>query len=66
MSSRELGDKHAEIVIEDLVGATPGWWAYHRGAILGVLEAAGTKKTLITIKEGGGTSERTLFAITWS
>ncbi len=66
MSSRELGPKHAEITLQGMINPTPAWWAYQRGAILGVLDAAGTKAPEVVIKEGGGTQPNAVFDISWA
>ena len=66
MSSKELDRLNAEIIIDELVGATSAWWAFYRGAIWGVLDAAGTTGSKVVIKEGGGTNQRTVYDVTWS
>lgn len=66
MVSRSLEPKHAEIAMEDVESGTPAYFAYLRGAIIGVLEAAGTKSFKVVMKSGGGSSHGAIYDITWS
>lgn len=43
----------------------PGYWAYQRGALRGVMEATGLKMLSIELLEGGGTASHARFRVRW-
>jgi hypothetical protein len=65
MTPKMLGPTHAEITVGPVLRGHPCAWEFQRGAIMGVLEVAGTKSPSVRIKDGGGHSVTATFDITW-
>jgi uncharacterized protein (TIGR02265 family) len=65
MSARQLGPGAAEIELKDVRYTTPGFWAFQRGCILGVLEIAGVKGAECELRSGGGNSSEGVFTVRW-
>jgi hypothetical protein len=54
-----------ELLVEDRPFTSPAFYHYFRGNILGVTELTGVTRISVTIVEGGGSSSRCLFRVTW-
>ncbi len=55
-----------EFLLEDRPLPSSPFYHYLRGNILGVIELTGVQRVSVTIVEGGGTTPRCLFRVTWS
>jgi uncharacterized protein (TIGR02265 family) len=65
MSAHRRAPRECEVRMRDVHYATPGFWAFQRGCLTGVLEVAGVKGSTCEIQSGGGTSTECLFVVRW-
>jgi hypothetical protein len=66
MSARELDKSSAEVLVEDVEGATPAFWHYQRGCIMGVIEQTRAKDLVCELVGGGGNEGRAQFKVRWA
>jgi hypothetical protein len=61
----ETGPHSCEVHYQEIAVVYPGFWAYQKGAILGVGAATGFSKTDVRLLKGGRNEGQAVFAVAW-
>jgi uncharacterized protein (TIGR02265 family) len=61
----EVGAQVCDVHYEDVRGIYPGHWAYQRGVICGIVEAAGYRHVAVKVLRGGRNEHGAVLQVTW-
>lgn len=65
MRAELVGDRQLDVWLEDVVDRDENFWTYQRGTITRVFEFTRAKDIQCELVEGGGTSGRARYRLTW-
>jgi len=64
--AEHVGPRSCEVHYEGVRGIYPGHWAYHRGGILGILDATGYRHVAARVLKGGRDDHHMVLLASWS
>lgn len=59
------GDKHVELLYDQMPYMRPWYWHYTRGGLLAIAELTRVKEPSVSIERGGGAANHCVFRIAW-